>query len=72
MTRKWYFSTSCGASKFFGVSRDLSEYRGSGITFLAISSLNHQFSALFPWPKRLGEGVGEGREWEKDERVCEA
>ena len=47
VARKWNFSTSVGATKFFGVSGDLSEYRGSGITLLGISSLT---APLFPWP----------------------
>ena len=47
VARKLPFSTSGGAANLRGASGDLSEHRGSGITFLGITSQNHQFYALF-------------------------
>ena len=47
MAQNRTFSTSVGGTKIFGVSGDLSEYRGSGITFLGITSLT---TPLLPWP----------------------
>ena len=39
VAQKWHFSTSGGAANLGGVSGDLSEHRGSGITLLGITSL---------------------------------
>ena len=50
VARKWHFSTSKIATNLGGDSRDLNEHRGSGITFLGISSLNRHFLVLFPGP----------------------
>ena len=47
--RKWHFSKSGGGANLGGVSGDLSEHRGSGITFLGITSQNRHFYALFYW-----------------------
>ena len=49
VARKWHFSTSGGAAKLGGVSGDLSEHRGSGITLLGITSLNRHFYAQIDW-----------------------
>ena len=49
VARKWHFSTSGGAANLGGVSGDLSEHRGSGITLLAITSLNRHFYAQIDW-----------------------
>ena len=49
VTRKWDFSTSGGAANLGGVSGDLSEHRGSGITLLGITSLNRHFYAQIDW-----------------------
>ena len=43
--RKWHFSTSGGAANLGGVSGDVSEHIGSGITLLGITSLNRHFCA---------------------------
>ena len=46
VSRKWH-STSCGAANLGGVSGDLSEHRGSGITLLGITSLfMHKLTGL--------------------------
>ena len=49
VTRKWHFSTSGAAANLEGVSGDLSEYRGSGIPLLGITSLNRYFYAQIDW-----------------------
>ena len=47
VARKWHFSTSDGAANLGGVSGDLSEHRGSGITLLGIISLfMHKLTGL--------------------------
>ena len=49
VARKWHFFTSGGAANLGGVSGDLSEHRGSGITLLGITSLNRHFYAQIDW-----------------------
>ena len=49
VARKWHFSTSGGAANLGGVSGDLSELRGSGITLLGITSQNRHFYAPVDW-----------------------
>ena len=47
VARKWQFSTSGGAANLGGVSGDLSEDRGSGISLLGITSLfMHKLTGL--------------------------
>ena len=47
VVRKWHFSTSGGAANLGGVSGDLSDHRGSGITLLGITSLfMHKLTGL--------------------------
>ena len=53
VARKWHVSTSGGAANLGGVSGDLSEYRGSGITLLGITSLNRHFYAQIDWTNTL-------------------
>ena len=49
VAQKWHFSTSGGAANLGGVSGDLSEHRGSGITLLGITSLfMHKLTGLIP------------------------
>ena len=47
VAQKWHFSPSGGGANLGGVSGDLSEHRGSGTTFLGITSQNeHYFTGL--------------------------
>ena len=49
VAQKWHFSTSGAAANLGGVSGDLSEYRGSGIPLLGITSLYRHFYAQIDW-----------------------
>ena len=49
VAQKWHFSTLGGAANLGGVSGDLSDHRGSGITLLGITSLNRHFNAQIDW-----------------------
>ena len=47
VARKWHFSTLGSAENLGGVSGDLSEHRGNGITLLGITSLfMHKLTGL--------------------------
>ena len=53
VARKWHFSTSDGSANLRGISGDLSEHRGSGITLWGITSRNRHFYAQIDWTKSV-------------------
>ena len=52
VARKWHFSASGGAANLGGVSGDLFEHHGSGISLLGITFLNRHFYAQIDWTIR--------------------